>query len=157
MNSHNDQSANAAIRAATILAARRSGASSASINSHTQATRSAVRQASPNSNLRLKSIFLHSAVQRAAAQPELRGGERDVEMVHPQRALDHLPFELIEVEAFADDGHDRRLAAVWQREVREAVFIAVRHDDRAFGRMTKRANIPGPGVIEKRFEHRWRD
>src|SRR5690349_13874272 len=108
MKFHSEARAEKATRAATIRPARRSGASSVWMNSQTHATSSAVRHASPNSNLRLKSIFLHPAVERAAAEAELAGGQRDVEMVHAQRALDHLPLELVEVEALADHRHDRR-------------------------------------------------
>ena len=66
-----------------------------------------MRQASPNSNLRLKSMLLHAPVERAAAEPELGGRERDVEMMHPQRALDHLLFELVEVERLVADSRRR--------------------------------------------------
>ena len=79
-----------------------------------------VRQASPNSNLRLKSMLLHAPVERAAAEPELGGGKRNVEMVHPQRALDHLLFELVEVERLADHRQRRGLRALRQREVIDA-------------------------------------
>src|SRR5689334_10720749 len=122
MNSHKDQSAKAAIRPATIRPARSWGASSASMNNQMQATRSAVRHASPNSNLRLKSILLHSAVECAAAEAEFGCGQRDVEMVHPQCSFDHLPFKLVKVQAVADDGHDRGLTAVGKREVRQPVL-----------------------------------
>jgi hypothetical protein len=43
-------------------------------------------------------MLLHASVKCTAAQPQLGGGERDVEMMHSKRALDHLPFELVEIE-----------------------------------------------------------
>jgi len=75
MKFHSEASATAATSAATIRPARRPGASTAWMNSQTQATRTAVRHASPNSNLRLKSIFLHSPVERTAAEAELGRGQ----------------------------------------------------------------------------------
>src|SRR5947207_2461080 len=104
MNSHRLASAARAISSATIRAARRSAVSSDRISSQAAPSRASVRHASPNSNLRLKSMLFHAPVQRAAREPELAGGERDVEMMHSQCPLDHLLFELVEVEARADGG-----------------------------------------------------
>ena len=116
-----------------------------------------MRHASPNSNLRLKSMLLHAPVKRAAAEPELGGGERDVEMVHPKRALDHLLFELVEVQRLRRIGRDRAgRRAPRQREIVGAVAIALRHDDRALRGMAKRADVAGPVMRDQRLEHRRR-
>src|SRR5579864_4439090 len=112
MNSQRLASAARATRAATMSPARTSGVSIALITSRMAATKTTVRQASPNSNLRLKSMLLHAAVERPAAEPELRGGQRDVEMVHSKRALDHLFLELVEIERLTRAGNgSARLSA----------------------------------------------
>ena len=82
---------------ATTTPARTPGVATALATSRIAAIRTKVRQASPNSNLRLKSMLLHAPVKRTARQSELGGGHRDVEMVHAQRPLDHLLFKLVEV------------------------------------------------------------
>src|SRR6185369_5724327 len=112
MKSHSEASAPNATSAAMIRPARRPGASSARMKSQTQPTKSAVLHASPNSNLRLKPIFLHSAVERAAAETQFGSRQRDVEVMHPQCPLDHLPLELVEIQALSDDGDNWRLSAV---------------------------------------------
>src|SRR5689334_18703109 len=78
------------ISAATTRPARTPGVVAAFAIKRIAPMISSVRQASPNSNLRLKSMFLHATIERAAAQAELRGCQRNVEMMHSQRALDHL-------------------------------------------------------------------
>src|SRR5437763_3500885 len=98
MKFHRLANAITATRAASTSPARTPGIAAASMISRIAPMRRSVRHASPNSNLRLKSMLLHAPVKRAAAQPELGGGERDVEMVHPQGTLDHLFFKLIEIE-----------------------------------------------------------
>src|SRR5437868_9644375 len=85
MKFHRLASAAAPISAATTRPARTPGVAAALAISRTAAMRSSVRQASPNSNLRLKSMLLHAPVKRAAREAELGGGERHVEVVHPQR------------------------------------------------------------------------
>src|SRR6185369_4785666 len=152
MKFHSEARATTAISAAMIRPARRSGALSAWMSSQTHATSTAVRHASPNSNLRLKSIFLHPAIERAAAQAQLAGRERNVEMVHAQRPLDHLPLELVEVEALADHRHDRRRAPARQREVLDPVEVAVGHDHRPFGGMAQRPDVARPIVVEQRLQ-----
>src|SRR4051812_10360405 len=99
MNSHRLATATIATTMATMSPALTPGVETALATSRMAAMSTIVRHASPNSNLRLKSMLLHSPVQRAAAQPELGRRERDVEMVHPQGALDHLLLELVEVQA----------------------------------------------------------
>src|SRR5690349_2239436 len=94
MNSHRLANATSATMIATISPARTPGVSSALMTSRMAATKRTVRHASPNSNLRLKSMLLHAPVERAAAESELGGGEGDVEMVHSERPLDHLLLEL---------------------------------------------------------------
>src|SRR5262245_44456251 len=99
MNCHRLARAAKAISAATSLAALRSGVEMASTNSQIARIRSSVRHASPNSNLRLKPMFFHAPVKRSAAQSQFPGRKRDVEMMHPERPLDHLPLQLVEVKA----------------------------------------------------------
>src|SRR5574339_454989 len=99
MNCQRLASAAKAIKAATSLPARRSGIDSECMNSQMANIRTSVRHASPNSNLRLKPMFFHASVKRSAAEPKLGGRKRDVEVMHAERALDHLPLELVEVEA----------------------------------------------------------
>src|SRR5690348_9148403 len=101
MKLHRLARATAATSSATTKPARTPGVEIATPTSAIAPTRSKVRQASPNSNLRLKSMLLHAPVERAPAQAQLGRGERHVEMVHAKRALDHLPLELVEVEAVA--------------------------------------------------------
>src|SRR5690348_2956922 len=100
MKFHRLASAPKPMRTRTARPARTPGVCAALMMSRTMATKRIVRQASPNSNLRLKSMLLHAPVERAAAEAELGSGERDVEMVHSKRALDHLLFELVEVQRF---------------------------------------------------------
>src|SRR3954447_15094209 len=88
--------------AATIRPARTPGVVAALATSRIAPMRRIVRQASPNSNLRLKSMLLHAAIERAPAEAQLGRGERNVEMMHPKRALYHLLLELVEIEAIAD-------------------------------------------------------
>ena len=109
MKFHRLASAAIPISTATIRPARTPGVAAALAISRIAPTRRNVRQASPTSNLRLKSKLLHAAVERSAGEAQLRGGERYVEMVHPQRPLDHLLFELVEVERLALHGQGRRL------------------------------------------------
>src|SRR5690349_22378677 len=73
--------------AATTSPARIPGVVAAFAISRIEPISSSVRHASPNSNFRLKSMLLHAPVERAARQAQLGGGQRDVEMVHPQRPL----------------------------------------------------------------------
>src|SRR6185369_14036618 len=129
------------------------------MNSQTQATRSAVLHASPNSNLRLKSIFLHPAIERPAAEAELARGKRDVEMVHPERALDHLPLQLIEIEAVPNHRHHWHLAAAARKgKVLNPVLTSIRHDHRPLRRVAQGANVAWPAMVEQRFEdHRRND
>src|SRR2546423_8517108 len=109
------------ISAATTNPARTPGVAAALATRRTAATRTMVRQASPNSNLRLKSMLLHAPVERAAAEAELAGGKRDVEVVHSKRPLDHLLFELVEVQAVADHRERRSFRPRRQREIVESV------------------------------------
>src|SRR6476619_6211094 len=95
MKFHKLASATAPTRIATTSPARTPGVASASPTSAMAPTRTTVRQARPNSNLRLKSMLLHAPIERTAGKPELGRGERHVEMMHPQRALDHLSLELV--------------------------------------------------------------
>ena len=44
-------------------------------------------------------MLFHAPVKRAAAEAELGRRKRNIEMVHPERALDHLLLELVEVQA----------------------------------------------------------
>src|SRR5687768_1285320 len=105
MKFHRLISTTSAIRAATIRPARRSGVLSDRLSIHSAPARTTVRQARPNSNLRLKSMLLHAPIEGAPAKAELGGGKRDVEVMHAQGALDHLLFELVEVEAGRHDRH----------------------------------------------------
>ena len=57
----------------------------------------------------LKPMLFHAPVKRSAAEAQFGGGQRDVEMVHPQGPLDHLPFKLVEVEASRHERQRRRL------------------------------------------------
>src|SRR2546430_1161659 len=75
---------------ATTSPARTPGVVAALATSRIAPMSTIVRHASPNSNLRLKSMLLHAPVQRTARQAELGGRERHVEMVQPQRPFDHL-------------------------------------------------------------------
>src|SRR6185312_7423013 len=95
------------IRTNRTIPARTPGVSPALMASRTTPAKRIARQASPNSNLRLKSILLHTSIKRASAEAELRGGERNVEMMHAQRALDHLSFEFVEVERLTRGGDGR--------------------------------------------------
>src|SRR5881398_789060 len=88
MKFHRLASATAPISAATTSPALTPGIVAALAISRMAAIRRSVRQASPNSNLRLKSMLLHAPVERPARQAELGRGERHVEVVHPQRPLD---------------------------------------------------------------------
>src|SRR3954451_4016548 len=118
MKFHRLASAAKPMRTATIMPARTPGVSNAFMTSRTEPTKTIVRHASPNSNLRIKSMLLHAPVERPAAQPEVGSGERDVEMVHSKRALDHLLFQLVEVEQVARARHGRGgVAAPRQREI----------------------------------------
>src|SRR3954469_13923775 len=105
--------------AATIRPARTPGVVAALAISRIDPMRRIVRQASPNSNLRLKSMLLHAPVKRAARQAELGSGKRHVEMVHSKRALDHLLLELVEVETVADDRQRGRFGPLRQWEIIE--------------------------------------
>src|SRR3954452_1813966 len=107
MKFHRLASAAKPMSTATIRPARTPGVSDAFMTSRTEPTKTIVRQASPNSNLRLKSMLLHTPVERPAAEPEVGRGERDVEMVHSERALDHLFLQLLEVEQVARARHRR--------------------------------------------------
>src|SRR4051812_14222436 len=113
---HRLPSAIAAMINATIRAARRPGVSIASTNSPSAATSARVRHARPNSNRRLKAMLFHAPVERAADEAELARRERDVEMMHPQRALDHLFFELVEIEARSGGGHGGPIGSGGERE-----------------------------------------
>src|SRR5215213_225908 len=113
---------------ATTIPARTPGVAAALAISKIDAMRRIVRQASPNSNLRLKSMLFHAPVERTARQAQLGCGHRDVEMVHAQRPLDHLLFKLVEVEAIAKDRQRRGLGTLRQREIVEVITAAVRHD-----------------------------
>src|SRR4051812_3219012 len=97
MKSHRLVRATIPTIAATIRPARISGSEKARTRIQMAPIMTIVRHASPNSNLRLKSMLLHSPIKRAPAQAELGRGQRHVEMVHPQRPLDHLLFELVKV------------------------------------------------------------
>src|SRR5687768_14691589 len=101
MNCHRLDSAAKATNAATTLAAARSAVDRAWASSQIAATSTSVRQARPNSKRRLKPplkpMLFHAAVEGPAAQAELAGRKRDVEMMHAQCPLDHLLFKLVEV------------------------------------------------------------
>src|SRR5262249_14698791 len=141
-----------AMSAATIRPARRSGVSSASAKSQMHRMRTTVRQARPNSNLRLKSMLFHAPVQRSAAEPKFACRQRDVEVVHPQRPFDHLLFELVEVEGLAEDRNGRRARPLRKREILDPIGTPFRHDHGALGSMAKRAHIPGPIVPDECVE-----
>src|SRR3954464_14761068 len=114
-------SATTPISPATTRPARPPGVIAALAISRIAAMRSSVRQASPNSNLRLKSMLLHAPVERSARQPQFGGRERHVEMVHSERPLNHLLLELVEVEAITDDRHRRCLGPLRQRKILDSV------------------------------------
>src|SRR5689334_12868972 len=152
MKFHRLASATTPTSAATISPARTPGVAAALAISRIAPIRSSVRQASPNSNLRLKSMLLHAPVERTAREAELGGGERHIEMVHPQRALDHLLLELIEVQAVADHRERCRFRTLGQREVADVIALAVRHDHRPLGSMPQRADVAGPVVPNEQFE-----
>src|SRR6478672_756841 len=139
--------------AATTKPARTPGVAAALAMSRIAPMRRIVRQASPNSNLRLKSMFLHAAVESAAREAELGSSKRHVEMVHPQRALDHLSFKLIEVEAVADHRERRRFGALRQRKIVDVVAIAVGHDHGPLGGVTQGAHIARPIMADQHVEH----
>ena len=105
--------------AATTRPARTPGVCAALTTSRIAPIRRSVRQASPNSNLRLKSMLLHAPVKGAALEAEFGGSQRHVEMMHSKRALDHLLFELVEVEIVAD--HRQRMKASERCGKREIV------------------------------------
>src|SRR5688500_9038497 len=94
MNCHMLASAAKAMKAATSRAALRSGVASAQASSQMAPINSSVRHASPNSKRRrkpvLETMFFHAAIEGAAAETELGSGQRDVEVMHPERPLDHL-------------------------------------------------------------------
>src|SRR5438270_3674463 len=116
MKFHRLASAKTPSSAATIRPARTPGVVAALAISRIDPIRRIVRQASPNSNFRLKSMLLHAPIKRAARQAELGGGKRHVEMVHPQRPLDHLLLELVEVEAVPDHRQRCRFGPLRQWE-----------------------------------------
>src|SRR5690348_16267115 len=89
MKFHRLASAATPISAATTSPARTPGVVAALATSRIAPMRRIVRQARPNSNLRLKSMLLHATVERSAAEAELGSGERHVEVMHAQSALDH--------------------------------------------------------------------
>src|SRR5579859_2911748 len=133
MNSQRLASAARATRAATTSPARTSGVSIALITRRMAATKTIVRHASPNSNLRLNSMLLHAPVERPPAETELGSGQGNVEMVHSKCALDHLVLELVEVERFARaDDESARLSARRQREVLGPIQFALGHDHGPF-------------------------
>src|SRR5215217_3018985 len=99
MNVQMEATAKNTISAAMTRPARMSGNCNDFVNSQTAAMRKSVRQASPNSNLRLKSMLFHAAIERSPAEAEFPGGKGDVEVVGPERALDHLLLGLFQVEA----------------------------------------------------------
>src|SRR5690348_4598332 len=146
-----------ATSAATTRPARTPGVSSALMTSRTAPTKTIVRHASPNSNLRLKSMLLHAPVERSAAETELGGRGRNVEMVHPERPLDHLPFELVEVERFSRPRGDRRsMGASRKREIVCPILVALSHDHRTLRGVPKCPHIARPVVLDQRRQHRWR-
>src|SRR5688500_12777996 len=153
MNCHKLASAAKATNAATSLAALRSGVDSALANSQMVATSSSVRHASPNSNLRLKPMLFHAAIEGAAAQPELRSGEGNVEMVHSERPFDHLPFELVEIEAAGGQGDECGFGPGRQREILEPIAGGVGHDHRTLGGVTQCADVAGPVMLDQRLHH----
>src|SRR5881227_4026764 len=124
MKFHRLASAKIPSSAATIRPARTPGVVAALAISRIDPMRRIVRQASPNSNFRLKSMLLHAPVKRAARQAELGGGKRHVEMVHPERQFDHLLLELVEVETVADDRQRGRFGPLRQWEIIEVVAFA---------------------------------
>src|SRR5690349_2808132 len=156
MKLHRLASAATPISAATMSPARIPGVVAAFATSRIAPTSRIVRYASPNSNLRLKSMLLHSPVERSAREAQLRRRQRHVEMVHAKRALDHLLFELVKVERFAGD-RQRSRGAGRQREILDAVCLPLRHDHRSFGRVPERANIAWPIMPRERFQHSRRD
>src|SRR5206468_3142170 len=149
MKFHRLASAKIPTSAATIRPARTPGVIAAFAISRIDPMRRTVRQASPNSNFRLKSMLLHAPIKRAARQAELGGGKRHVEMVHPQRPFDHLFLQLVEVEAVADDRQRSRFGPLRQWEIVEMIAFAVGHDDRALGGMSQGAHVAGPVVPYK--------
>src|SRR4051794_25109796 len=154
MNSQRLASAAMAISAATTRPARTPGVWAAAMKSRIAATKRIVRQARPNSNLRLKCMLLHAPVKRTAAKPELGRRERDVEMMHPERPLDHLLLELFQVQRLrriGRDGAGRRSPR--QRKVVGPVTVVLGHDHRALGGMAKRPDIAQPVMRDERFEH----
>src|SRR5205809_177076 len=127
MKLHKLPSAMRATRKTTIRPARRPGVSIDRANSHSDAASASVRHARPNSNRCLKPMLFHAPVKRAAAQPELARGERNVEMVHSQSALDHLLFELVEIEAWRDRRDGCRVRTPRQRKILDPEMITVGH------------------------------
>src|SRR3954451_24462560 len=153
MKSHRLAMAAIATRSATIRPARTPGVDSAKPTSAMAPTRRTVRHARPNSNLRLKSMLLHAPVERAPAEAEFGGGKRHVEMVHSKRPLDHLPLELVEVEAVAHHRHGRGFRSGGEWEVLYPVAVALGHDDRALRGVAKGPDIARPVMPHQRIEH----
>src|SRR5690349_9014022 len=107
--------------AATTTPARIPGVVAALAINRIEPISSSVRHASPNSNFRLKSMLLHAPVERAAREAQAGGGQRHIEMMHSKRALDHLLFQLIEVEAVSDDRHRCCLGPLGHRKIVETI------------------------------------
>ena len=98
-------------------------------------------------------MLFHAPVERAAAEAELGGGKRDIEVVHPQGPLDHLLFGLVEVEARPASATAAAPGRRRQREILEPVGVALGQDDRTLGGMAQRADIARPVVSHQRFQH----
>src|SRR6476469_7803511 len=154
MNSHRLASAATAPKVATTRPARMPGVWAAAITRRMAPTKRIVRHASPKSNLLLKSMLLHAAIERATAKPEFARRERDVEMMHPQRALDHLLLKLVEVKRVARVRRaPARLGSPRQWEIVGPVAVSFGHDHRALRGMAQSPNIARPVVRNERLQH----
>lgn len=73
-------------------------------------------------------------------------------MVHAKCALDHLLFELVEVERLAGNG-ERRCRARGEGKVLDPIRLSLGHDDRPLGRVPQRTHVAGPIMPHERVQH----
>src|SRR6476620_9867834 len=153
MNVHMDATAKNTISAAMTRPARMSANSNDFVKSQTAAIKKSVRQASPSSNVRLKSMLFHATIKRSATEAEFRGGKGDVEVVRPKGAFDHLLFGLFEIEARSRHRDWRPFRPARKREVIQLIRVALGHDDRTFGSMPQCTHVPRPVVSHECIKH----
>src|SRR5436190_12549493 len=79
-------------------------------------------------------------------------------MMHPQRPLDHLFLELVEVQAAAVGRrwNGRCIGPSWKREILDLIDLAVGHDDGTLGRVAKSTDISRPIMAQQYFGDRRR-